>query len=78
MSTFYRYPTRKEVEQANRSRLDALHSETRTFIAHDVPGKDSKGKELTEERTTRLLDKGLLALKTVELKVCCYPIRNLS
>lgn len=79
-----RYPLRREVEEANSSRLASLPGPAHTYTALDIEGHDIRGRRLSPEQAQRLLDR-LVALKTITLKVLnndCYiihvPILNAS
>jgi ATP-dependent DNA helicase PIF1 len=62
------YAMRHEVSTANAMRLDQLRTETRTFNATDIPGYDSEGNRISEQRKRNLLEK-LVCQESVTLKV---------
>ncbi|EFI28655.1 DNA repair and recombination protein pif1 [Coprinopsis cinerea okayama7 len=62
------YSTRREVDQANKSRLNQLQGEARTYAAQDIPGRDADGRITSPAKMEQLLDR-LLAPKSITLKV---------
>lgn len=63
------YPTRREVEEANHSRLNQIQSVSKVYEAQDTAARDKNGNpKLTFEQMTRLLER-LVAPKTITLKV---------
>ncbi|KZT22126.1 hypothetical protein NEOLEDRAFT_1072215, partial [Neolentinus lepideus HHB14362 ss-1] len=63
------YPTRREVEGANRSRLLALPDPYHMYRAVDTPGYNDENKMISLNTMDRLLDR-LVAQKEITLKVC--------
>ena len=69
IETVSRYPTRREVEEANHSRLNQIQSVSKVYEAQDTAARDKNGNpKLTFEQMTRLLER-LVAPKTITLKV---------
>lgn len=64
-----RYPTRREVDNANETRLKQLPDTIHVYQSLDVPGLDSKRERVSQQAMERLLER-LVAAKTVSLKVC--------
>lgn len=63
-----RFPTRREVDAANTSRLNRIKEEPRQYVATDVPGYDPEGKPISFQQMERLLER-LVAPKCIILKV---------
>src|SRR4051812_10309483 len=51
-----RFPLRAQVENANKTRLDALPGEDVVYHAQDVPGLDIYKKPIAQARATKMLD----------------------
>lgn len=66
--TSYRFPTKREVEAANTSRLEALEGSPRRFVSEDGPGFSSDGQPLPKEIVDKVLEQ-MVAPKTLVLKV---------
>ena len=66
-----RFPTRNEVDTANRTKLSRLTGATRTYVATDIPGFDDNWNRTTIARMERLVD-NMVAQKQVTLKVSPY------
>jgi ATP-dependent DNA helicase PIF1 len=66
--SFDRFPLRCHVEEANNTRLAALHGEEQTYYAKDVAYYDMYGFPLTRERASKLLD-NTLAPSELRLRV---------
>lgn len=62
------FPTRAEVSNANRTRLDALPGRPLLYPACDIPGTNSNGQPVHLDAMTRLLER-LVVPKEVILKV---------
>jgi len=62
------FPTRAEVDYANRTRLEQLPDKPHIYEARDIPGLDSNGKRVSIAHMERLLDR-MVAPKILELKV---------
>ncbi|KAF8640863.1 hypothetical protein AX17_000511 [Amanita inopinata Kibby_2008] len=62
------FPTRAEVENANKTRLNLLTNQAHTYNSQDSPGLDSSRQRITVARMERLLDR-LVAPKSLILKV---------
>jgi ATP-dependent DNA helicase PIF1 len=60
---------RREVDDANRTRLQRLAGDSMVYDAYDVAGIDSNGKRITEQKKFALLEK-LVAPKSITLKAC--------
>lgn len=63
-----RYPTRREVANANDWRLRQLSGEARTYEAQDWPGVDHKGRAISREMMLNELER-LVAPKSLELRI---------
>ena len=74
---FRRFPTKREVQFANDSRLSKLSGMTRTFRCNDHAGRDDKDQEITPEQAKSQLNKCVLAPETMALKVG-YPAPSIS
>ncbi|KAF5384756.1 hypothetical protein D9757_006264 [Collybiopsis confluens] len=70
------YPRREQVDHANRTRLAELSGEMHSYVAMDIPGTDSDGKQVTLEHMGRLLDR-LVVPKFIHLKVGAQVMLNL-
>lgn len=66
------FPLREQVREANEGRLTKLSGDVHTFHAMDIAGKDGYGKSINVEQATNLLDKNVVAAKTVQLKVIAH------
>jgi ATP-dependent DNA helicase PIF1 len=66
--THPRFPTRKQVEDANSRRLAALNTEKKTYFAHDSGGRSDDGTPVTTQQATQMLEK-LIAPDQLPLKV---------
>lgn len=62
------FSTRKEVDNANFTRLRQLNTELHTYNAREYPGIDSNGEKVTEVKMERLLER-LVIPKSIQLKV---------
>ncbi len=62
------FPTRNEVDVANRNRLNQIKDRARQYNAIDAPGYDDYGRQIPPERVDRLLER-LVAPKNIVLKV---------
>jgi len=65
---FFRYPMRYQVDNANKSRLDALPGSGTTYAALDLPGKDSEGRLVSIANMQKALER-MMAPKNISLKV---------
>jgi hypothetical protein len=63
-----RYPSKVEVANINNARLAAIAEPVKQFIAHDAPGVNSKGYNLTLAEATECLDRNTLWVKELHLK----------
>jgi hypothetical protein len=70
---FARFPTRREVDNANNSRLIALSGVSHKYEAKDFAGYDSKDVKISPDQMERLLER-LVAAKAITLKVSAYFI----
>ncbi|EIN13411.1 hypothetical protein PUNSTDRAFT_41012 [Punctularia strigosozonata HHB-11173 SS5] len=61
------YPTRREVDSANQTRLRQLPGDPRQYKALDVPGYDDNGNRLPIDKTKKLLER-LVAPEEITLK----------
>ncbi|PSS37108.1 hypothetical protein PHLCEN_2v981 [Hermanssonia centrifuga] len=61
------FPTRNEVDVANRNRLNQIRSRAHQYNAIDTPGYDDYGRQIPPERVDRLLER-LVAPKNIVLK----------
>jgi hypothetical protein len=68
---FARFPTRREVDNANNSRLSALSGLFHKYEAKDFAGYDSKDVKISHVQMERLLER-LVAAKVITLKVSTY------
>lgn len=66
---FSRFPTKREVQFANDSRLSKLTGPVHTFRATDQPGKNDKDQYITYQQATAQLDRCVLAPELMTLKV---------
>jgi ATP-dependent DNA helicase PIF1 len=73
---FYRFPTKREVQFANDSRLGKLTGPPHTFRAMDSPGKDDKDQYITYQQATSQLDRCVLAPEVMTLKVGNSTLRT--
>ncbi|KZP32385.1 hypothetical protein FIBSPDRAFT_723029, partial [Athelia psychrophila] len=69
------YPTRNEVERANKTQLDRLPGEIEPYVAIDLPGRDSKDRLVSPEVMKTLLER-MVTPPRINLKVnsnssCC-------
>ncbi|RXK40277.1 hypothetical protein M231_02391 [Tremella mesenterica] len=63
------YPSKNEVETINRQRLAALNTPLQEYLAHDAPGVNSKGYDISQADATAILDKNTIWVKELSLKV---------
>lgn len=63
-----RYPTRKEVDNANETQLRQIASDAHVYSSLDLPGVDSKGQPVSAQAVERLLER-MIAAKSLTLKV---------
>lgn len=63
-----RFPTRREVDEANRWHLRQLSGSSYTFLAMDAPGYDEMDRKISEARMSQLLER-LVVPGRIELKV---------
>jgi hypothetical protein len=66
---FPRFPTKREVQFANESRLVRLSGPKHTFNATDHAGRDDKDRGVTLQQARTLLDRSVLAPQSMVLKV---------
>lgn len=69
------YPTRREVDNANNSRLQNLSGDPQTYVAYDRPGLDEEGNRIPWNKVEKLLER-LVAPKQIILKVCTFAERE--
>ncbi|THH28278.1 hypothetical protein EUX98_g5905 [Antrodiella citrinella] len=62
------FPTRREVDAANSSRLNKIRESARQYNATDAPGYDAEGRPIPFPQMERLLER-LVAPKSITLKV---------
>ena len=68
---FRRFPTKREVQFANDSRLAKLRGVARTFRCRDHPGTDDKDLDITLDQAKSVLNRYVLAPEAMALKVGC-------
>jgi hypothetical protein len=66
---FRRFPTKREVQFSNESRLAKLTGPMHTFNAIDHPGIDDKGRDVPFQQAKVQLDRCVLAPESMTLKV---------
>ena len=66
---FRRFPTKREVQFANESRLVKLGGTKHTFNADDTSGVDDKGRRITPQQAKAQLDRCVLAPESMVLRV---------
>ena len=66
--TLFRFSLRRQVEDANTTRLNALPGDMLVYGAVDIPGHDIHDNRITRERATKLLDDSL-APRELRLRV---------
>ena len=64
-----RFPTKREVQFANESRLAKLSGPARTFRCTDHSGEDDKNQHITLQQANVLLNRCVLAPEAMTLKV---------
>jgi hypothetical protein len=74
ISHLRRFSTRREVDNANRTRLRQLDATTHTYEAEEYPGIDSNGNRVGIEAMGRLLER-LIVPKSIQLKVFPFTAR---
>lgn len=74
---FRSFPTKREVQFANDSRLAKLRGMARTFWCNDHAGQDDKEQQITPEQAKSQLNRCVLAPETMALKVG-YPTPSIS
>jgi len=73
----YRYPTRSEVDTANKRKLASLPGDGIQYPATDTPGRDSNDNLVSFEQMGRLLER-LVAQQVIHLKVSRVPFVSMS
>ena len=73
----HRFPTKREVQFANESRLAKLGGMARTFRSVDHAGNDDKDQYITPQQAKTLLDRCVLAPETMTLKVRRLSVLNI-
>jgi hypothetical protein len=68
LKTSCRYPTRSEVDSANKTKLASLPGDGIRYPATDTPGRDSNDNLVSLEQMGRLLER-LVAQQVIHLKV---------
>lgn len=68
-----RFPTKREVQFANESRLNKLGGTKHTFNASDRAGVDDKGRDIPHQQAKAQLDRCVLAPETMILRVSGIP-----
>lgn len=72
-AVYISYPTRREVERANTTRLNRIQKDAHTYAAQDRPGYDQNDKPISAKRMESLLER-LVAPKSIVLKVWRYTL----
>lgn len=65
--TMSSFATRREVDNANDTRLKQLSGSLHVYTSMDIPGFDAKDQRISHDQMERLLER-LVAAKTVNLK----------
>ena len=73
----FRFPLREQVRQANETRLARLPGDVETFYAMDIGGHDQHNRQLSDYQAKELLNKHVIALEAVQLKVRFFSIYGL-
>lgn len=73
---FCRFPTKREVQFANESRLAKLSGLAHTFRCTDHAGIDDKDQDITPQQAKAQLDRCILAPEAMTLKVGLSTVLN--
>lgn len=63
------YPSKIEVARINAAKLALLETPVQIFMAFDVPGRNSRGYNLTHAQASELLDRNTIWPKELQVKV---------